>query len=608
MMNRLKSFFYLAALLIFLAGLFPLQVQALAIPPENMFQLPWERGLAWIAMDTIDDGSKRLPTSPHNYKMGGALDFAPHVGMKIGEDTSNAWVTAAAAGTVYEVSYCHVKINHGNGWTSEYYHLANVQVQVGSVVAQNQHLGIIDNNAQGQVCLGNIWPGPHVHFAIRPNLVGATLAGWKINYNVKKNQTTFDKYGQSLGSYQPILNDFDAQVIMRGLLEWNTLETGNVDAYRYERWSVQLPEQRTFTVTASRVSGDLTPLLILMNASGGEIARAAGTLTSAQPAGSYYVQVQPQSGSGAYNIILQQQGAGGLSASAAIEPSSILVGETALVSISLNNVPASGLTSAEFTCNVDPTLVEIGNITAANLFGNDPASALNGPQNGHFIFAIAGSHGQRATTSGVAFTFTLRGLQPGQAVVNCSVRVSQGDQQLIAIPFFLATLLISGNVPVTPTATSPPSTATLPPSTATSPPSLSTVNGRAIAYKPAAVRLYAADASLVNTVVADAGGNFSMTAPPGNYTITASVEGYLGAQGNVTLTAGAVATLPTITLLAGDIDGNSVIDQFDVLTIGMGYNTALPSAADLNNDGVINILDLELLAVNYRRSGTLVWQ
>lgn len=594
MMNRLKSFFCMAAVAIFLAGLFPVQVQALAIPPENMFQLPWERGLAWIAMDTIDNGTKRLPTSPHNYKMGGALDFAPHVGMKIGEDTSNAWVTAAAGGTVYEVSYCHVKINHGNGWTSEYYHLANVQVQVGTIVAQNQHLGIIDNNAQGQVCLGNIWPGPHVHFVIRPNLVGATLAGWQVNYNVKKNQTTFNKYGQSLGSYQPILNDFDAQVIMRGLLEWNTLETGNVDAYRYERWSVQLPEQRTFTITANRESGDLTPLLILMNAGGSEIARAAGTLTSTQPAGSYYVQVQPQSRSGAYNILLQQQqGTSELSASATIEPPSILVGETALVSISLNNVPASGLTSAEFTCNVDPVLVEIGNITATNLFGSDPASALNGPQNGNFIFAIAGSHGQRATTSGVAFTFTLRGLQPGQVVVNCTVRISQGNQQLTTIPFFPATLLISGSVPVTPTATSLPS--------------LPVINGRAIAYKPATIRLYAADASLVNTVVTDAGGNFSMTAPPGNYMITAGVEGYLGAQGNITLATGAVVTLPTITLLAGDIDGNSVIDQFDVLTIGMGYNTALPSAADLNNDGVINILDLELLAANYRRSGMLTW-
>jgi hypothetical protein len=60
-------------------------------------------------------------------------------------------------------------------------------------------------------------------------------------------------------------------------------------------------------------------------------------------------------------------------------------------------------------------------------------------------------------------------------------------------------------------------------------------------------------------------------------------------------------------LLAGDIDGNNVIDQFDALTIGMSYNTATPAAADLNNDGTINVLDLELLAKNYRKTGPLPW-
>jgi len=46
-----------------------------------------------------------------------------------------------------------------------------------------------------------------------------------------------------------------------------------------------------------------------------------------------------------------------------------------------------------------------------------------------------------------------------------------------------------------------------------------------------------------------------------------------------------------------------VIDQFDALTIGMSYNSSTPEAADLNNDAVINFLDLELLAENYRQTG-----
>ena len=47
-------------------------------PPADMFQLPWTQGESWIAMDGFDNGTKRLPTSPHNYKMGGAVDFTPN--------------------------------------------------------------------------------------------------------------------------------------------------------------------------------------------------------------------------------------------------------------------------------------------------------------------------------------------------------------------------------------------------------------------------------------------------------------------------------------------------------------------------------------------------
>ncbi len=66
--------------------------------------------------------------------------------------------------------------------------------------------------------------------------------------------------------------------------------------------------------------------------------------------------------------------------------------------------------------------------------------------------------------------------------------------------------------------------------------------------------------------------------------------------------------MSVVALLAGDVDNNGVIDQFDAMTIGMSYNTAIPPSADLNNDGTINVLDLELLAQNYRKSGAIAWQ
>ena len=102
-------------------------------------------------------------------------------------------------------------------------------------------------------------------------------------------------------------------------------------------------------------------------------------------------------------------------------------------------------------------------------------------------------------------------------------------------------------------------------------------------------------------------GTFTLTAPAGTYTTVASSNGFLDAQASVTLTEGVTTALPAINLPAGDIDSNNVIDQFDALTIGMNYNTAEPSIADLNNDGIINVLDLELVAANYNLTGPIDW-
>jgi hypothetical protein len=166
-------------------------------------------------------------------------------------------------------------------------------------------------------------------------------------------------------------------------------------------------------------------------------------------------------------------------------------------------------------------------------------------------------------------------------------------------PSFTATPEVSP----TPTFTSTPEV------TATATPLPTTISGKVIASKPVTVALYnPADDTLVTSVNANTDGTFSLTAAPGSYTILATASGFLSAEGSITLTSGTPATMPEIALLAGDIDNNNSIDQFDALTIGMSYNAASPTAADLNNDNVINVLDLELLAQNYRETGPVAWQ
>lgn len=143
--------------------------------------------------------------------------------------------------------------------------------------------------------------------------------------------------------------------------------------------------------------------------------------------------------------------------------------------------------------------------------------------------------------------------------------------------------------------------------TATPLPDFGTLTGQVHSEKPITLSLYRDNAILVTSATANTDGTFSFTIPAGIYLVFAKADGFLGAEGIVAIAAGVTSTMPVISLMAGDIDGNYRIDQFDVLTIGMNYNKALPSVADLNDDGIINVLDLELLARNYRKVGFLPW-
>lgn len=718
-----------------LLSVIPGKVFAASTPPLDMFQLPWEQGKAWVAYDGLDNGTRRKANSPHNYKNGGAMDFAPHVNMQIGEDTSKDWVTAAAAGTVSQISSCFIQIDHGNGWLTEYWHLDKIQVKLGDKVSRNQRLAIIHNNKNAQVCLGNEYPGPHLHFVFRPKVTDTLFAGWKVNYNSFTNATTFSKDGQqTVGLLKPLMNIPSLQIVSRGVLNWDTFYTGTVDMYRYERWSLTLTEQTQFTLTvAPEVPANLASAVVLLDADGHEITRSNGVLSTNQPAGSYFVQIQSDAGTGYYDLIATRVGGGnggtttvtatptsGTPASETPVPtgtpngsetpgggtdtptptntpegtgipsltptstetsgtpsvtdtftptftetpgtpiggdtetptmtpfptntsevtdtpfvtetpmptstsetgggtptptetpivtqtamptpsgpyvltdviqSTLFIDDTSSVNVSLLNLPSEGYASAEFTCTYDPTIVEASNFQTANVFGTDPASAMSGPQNGQFILAIAGSNGRRATSDGLAFTFELHALQMGTSTVQCTARVSQG-QSLVSIGYVPDTVTVTGFTP-SPTATLPTS---------------ATVNGQVIASKPVTIQLFDANTQLVVSQVANSDGTFSIPLVGGTYTIVASAPGFLNAQGSVTLTNGVTTTMSTVSLLAGDIDGNGVIDQFDALTIGMNYNGSLPTQADLNNDGVINVLDLELLAANYRKSGALAWQ
>lgn len=202
----------------------------------------------------------------------------------------------------------------------------------------------------------------------------------------------------------------------------------------------------------------------------------------------------------------------------------------------------------------------------------------------------------------VSMNFVLYSLNPGQPatppVVYDEAAESSIFEQIIATYRWLE---------ITPTITPEPPVDTATP-TGTPIPTIGTITGHVLAGKPVTIGLYDAAHTLVTSVAANADGTFSLTAPAGEYNILASADGFLSANRYLTINGGSTSTILAISLLPGDLDGNDVIDPFDALTIGMNYNAALPAAADLNNDETINVLDLELVAKNYRKTGPVVWE
>ncbi|MCP4140507.1 MAG: hypothetical protein GY755_09490 [Chloroflexi bacterium] len=382
---------------------------------------------------------------------------------------------------------------------------------------------------------------------------------------------------------QPAFEDPDPDIVVRELTYWDATYTGYVDATRFEKWPFVFDASYDFSVTVTPTSGDLVPVVILLDAGGAELARGTGSLISTQPAGNYFVQIEPESGSGFYELMLRQIDADP-ALSAEVSPATIAIDESSVASIGLNDLPEGGYTSAEFSCTYPVDVVSISNIVVTDLFGTDSAVAISDPQDGSFIVAIAGSNGQTATASGDAFTFTATGLQAGEATITCTAKTSTGDAVLTELDPSTAVLTVEEAVVD------------------------GIVAGQVLASKAVTVNLYNPDDSLAATVAAEADGTFSLTAPAGTYTVEAVASGFVRAEGSAVIVAGETTTMPTVTLIAGDIDGNDVVDQYDAMTIGMSYNTATPDAADLNGDAVINVLDLEIVATNYNQSGPVLWE
>jgi hypothetical protein len=104
----------------------------------------------------------------------------------------------------------------------------------------------------------------------------------------------------------------------------------------------------------------------------------------------------------------------------------------------------------------------------------------------------------------------------------------------------------------------------------------------------------------------DAQGAFRVDAVPvGTHELQARMAGYLryGLPG-LTVTEGTVVSPSVITLRAGDINGDDVVDLLDLVAVSSRYGeqAPVPIPEDLNGNGEVELLDLVLVSSNYGAS------
>jgi hypothetical protein len=108
-------------------------------------------------------------------------------------------------------------------------------------------------------------------------------------------------------------------------------------------------------------------------------------------------------------------------------------------------------------------------------------------------------------------------------------------------------------------------------------------------------------------------GSFSLTVPEGTYSISAMMPGYLPTQKlGAIIAGGGLSKLSNAIAIAGNADGRNAIDTRALAIVGGAFGTRPQDAkfdarADLNGDGVVDILDLVLIASQFGRMGIQAW-
>ncbi len=145
------------------------------------FDLPFDRTKQWWF-----NGVHTWNGEDDNGDPMSSLDLTRSWGLRWGDETSGDWVAAASDGVVTKFSSCSMRVTHGSGWATDYYHLDNIQFETGSVVKAGDKIANYANTLEQATCQGGHSTGPHVHFTLihdgeLASLSNIKLSKWKIH-------------------------------------------------------------------------------------------------------------------------------------------------------------------------------------------------------------------------------------------------------------------------------------------------------------------------------------------------------------------------------------------------------------------------------------------
>jgi hypothetical protein len=175
-----------------------------AAPPADLLQLPFPLGATWVASGahSWNGGSYPPPYSSLDFFTGGATCSNP----------PNLFAVAAATGSATRpYGYdCWLELDHGGGWVTSYYHLQHLYS--GAPLTRNGKAGTI----ACEICAGGFATGPHVHFSLKFNgaytsVEGIKLSGWTVHVGaVPYDGGSFTRGGVTLNPYSSITNDYQS--------------------------------------------------------------------------------------------------------------------------------------------------------------------------------------------------------------------------------------------------------------------------------------------------------------------------------------------------------------------------------------------------------------